>query len=476
MFKGFSFSHKLQQLKKQSDVNNGENGGHQYSERGIQQDDNYKEFMGWITDGGLRYAYAMHHGTSENLYRKKVDKEHERHVIIVGAGMAGLSAAYELAQIGHKVTILEVQSRVGGRVKTIREGFTEGLHSEAGAMRLPPNHYLTWHYLNLFGVETVPFQNYNENGYLCLYGEKIRMHDWKNNNKKYSNKFWPGWDDNLTEADKEKYSIDGILSYYDATMKPIKAELGPSPSEKKWHDWLHKWSKLSTEDFLRGYCADEMKCSPLSPWTEQAIEGYKVSTYTPTLGTDIATHLREDLGKWWQDPLKTPKLGMDTLPKAFTKKNENGWNLSVDLLKRIKFGIMVTKVENVEHVKDKKAKMVKVTGENMSTGHKETFEGDAVILTLPLPILRQLDIPFSIEKQKAISQISYAASTKIMLQCKKRFWQKDVGHGGFSKTDMMIGQLHYPDYNEQIVTVDNNPALIRRPPPFLVFVKCKKSV
>ncbi|XP_053376734.1 uncharacterized protein LOC123530241 [Mercenaria mercenaria] len=161
MFKGFSFYYTLrilnlttkrkisessaipnpmQQLKKQSDVNNGENGGHQYSEKGIQQDDNYKDFMGWITDGGLRHAYAMENGTSENLYQKKVDKEHKRHVIIVGAGMAGLSAAYELAQIGHTVTILEVQSRVGGRVKTIREGFTEGLHSEGGAMRLPLNH------------------------------------------------------------------------------------------------------------------------------------------------------------------------------------------------------------------------------------------------------------------------------------------------------------------------------------------------
>src|SRR2546422_8038672 len=53
-------------------------------------------------------------------------------VIVAGAGLAGLSAALDLLAMGADVTILEARDRVGGRVWTIREGFTDGQHAEAG--------------------------------------------------------------------------------------------------------------------------------------------------------------------------------------------------------------------------------------------------------------------------------------------------------------------------------------------------------
>lgn len=73
-------------------------------------------------------------------------------IIIIGAGMAGLSAGYELTQLGHEVTILEARSRPGGRVHTLREPFDSGLYAEAGAARIPPNHDLTLKYVKLFDV------------------------------------------------------------------------------------------------------------------------------------------------------------------------------------------------------------------------------------------------------------------------------------------------------------------------------------
>ncbi|MGY8990948.1 MAG: FAD-dependent oxidoreductase, partial [Rhodospirillales bacterium] len=40
-------------------------------------------------------------------------------VIIIGAGMAGITAARELTRAGRSVAILEARDRIGGRIKTI---------------------------------------------------------------------------------------------------------------------------------------------------------------------------------------------------------------------------------------------------------------------------------------------------------------------------------------------------------------------
>ncbi len=61
-------------------------------------------------------------------------------VVILGAGLAGLAAAWELKNAGHEVIILEAQLHPGGRVHTIREGFSDDLYAEAGAGRIPNTH------------------------------------------------------------------------------------------------------------------------------------------------------------------------------------------------------------------------------------------------------------------------------------------------------------------------------------------------
>ena len=91
-------------------------------------------------------------GTSVTITKSPAKK-----VLILGAGMAGLVAAYELSQLGHDVTVLEARTRPGGRVHTLREPFSDGLFAEAGAARIPDNHDLTLKYVKTFALLLEPF-------------------------------------------------------------------------------------------------------------------------------------------------------------------------------------------------------------------------------------------------------------------------------------------------------------------------------
>ena len=53
-------------------------------------------------------------------------------VVVAGAGLAGLTAAFDLVSMGADVTVVDARQRVGGRVWTIRDGFANRQHAEAG--------------------------------------------------------------------------------------------------------------------------------------------------------------------------------------------------------------------------------------------------------------------------------------------------------------------------------------------------------
>jgi monoamine oxidase len=86
-----------------------------------------------------------------------IAKDPAKKVLVLGAGMAGLVAAYELTQLGHDVTVLEARTRPGGRVHTLREPFADGLYAEEGAARIPDNHELTLKYVKQFELPLEPF-------------------------------------------------------------------------------------------------------------------------------------------------------------------------------------------------------------------------------------------------------------------------------------------------------------------------------
>ena len=98
----------------------------------LQESDRYKPLLLDIGKSGLNYAYEKYHKERNDVDEYKRTKTRKPiKVIVIGAGLSGLAAGYELAKAGHKVTILEMQHRVGGRVKTIGDShFYPGLWAD----------------------------------------------------------------------------------------------------------------------------------------------------------------------------------------------------------------------------------------------------------------------------------------------------------------------------------------------------------
>ena len=83
---------------------------------------------------------------------------HGTEVAIVGAGMAGLVAAYELMKLGLKPVVYEA-SRMGGRLRSQPFEGGQGVIAELGGMRFPASSTAFFHYVNLLGLKAAPFPN-----------------------------------------------------------------------------------------------------------------------------------------------------------------------------------------------------------------------------------------------------------------------------------------------------------------------------
>jgi len=106
-------------------------------------------------------------------------------IIILGAGLAGMSAAYELQKLGYDCTILEAKNRVGGRCFSVRNGstneetnatiqtaaFDNGLYFNAGPSRIAHHHQITLHYCKELGVPLETYNNVNEAAYYFSEGK-----------------------------------------------------------------------------------------------------------------------------------------------------------------------------------------------------------------------------------------------------------------------------------------------------------------
>ena len=331
-----------------------------------------------------------------------------RDIVIVGAGMAGLCAGYELLRAGHRPLILEAQQRVGGRVLTVREPFSDGLHAEAGAMRIPRSHALTMAYIEHFGLRTLPFTMNNPRAFYFLNGRRHRV------DEANANPDLLGFECREAERGRSHNQL------WAAALQPLVARLEQDPAA--WDAIVAQYDQYSTREFLE-------TCG----WSEGAIEMFGLlADQEALMNSSFLELFREEAGNFYTDMIQI-EGGQDHLPRAFLP----------ELRRHIRFGARMIALEQT-------ADSASVIYE--TPAGRFTATGDQVLLTVPFPVLRHMEAQplFSRAKQRAIRQLHYDASAKIWLQFRRRFWEEDDGiFGGGTATDLPIRVVYYPDHGRE---------------------------
>lgn len=341
-----------------------------------------------------------------------------KHILILGAGMSGLVAGYELLQLGHSVSIIEGNSRVGGRAFTHR--FSDGQYHELGAMRIPASHDYTRHYVTELGLTLRPFitAHKNPNCFYFIKGLRTKIAD-------ASAQLFPRFELSPTErfiaSAAVAPAIMGLLwadLLYVLTVADVDALFGKGPETAT----SRELEQQSLGDFLASHAhgADMRELigvtTGLEVWWDKALSMF----------------LRDEIANTG-DGLEEIKGGMDLLPTSLAKRLPDG----------------IVQLER-EVVAIEVGAPVKVFT-NSSTKGTEVIEADHVICTLPFPVLRRIPLTnFSTRKMRAIRNLNYASSTKVLLHCSRRFWETDYNiYGGASLTDLIPRSIYYPSDNVQ---------------------------
>jgi monoamine oxidase len=350
-------------------------------------------------------------------------------VLILGAGIAGMTAAYELRQAGYKVRILEYNNRPGGRNWTLRGGdtyvemggasqtchFDKGLYLNPGPWRIPHHHHGVLDYCRRFNVALEPFTQVNNNAYMqsprAFGGQKIRIREFK--------------------ADFQGH-IAELLAKSTAQGKL------DAPVTKDDHDQLL--------EALRAFGGLDKNYAYVAGQESADYRGWKKprgggAGGAPVAGDPLPMPELLNSRLWlnfqnfflydYQATMFQPAGGMDMIGRAFAERVG-------DL---IQYNAKVVRIQQDEH-------RVTVTWENAKSGgtaHKET--ADWCVCTIPLPVLSQIPADFAPKLKAAMAVVPYASAIKIGLQFKRRFWEEDEAiFGGMTFTDLPVNTIAYPQY------------------------------
>lgn len=312
-----------------------------------------------------------------------------KRVVILGAGLAGLVAAYQLKRSGHEVVLLEAQLRAGGRVRTLREPLTNGLHAEEGAGRIPSTHRATLSWIRQFGLPLEPFYPRSLAEVILLRGRRIKR---------------PAGRDidmsavplKLSPAERRVGLSHLDNHYYGTIMKRIGEAI-----KCRWPPEIAQLGEISFASFLEGLGAspDAIRYLALGFEQDSALDMIR----------DSASHHAPNLFKI--------QGGNDRLPGAFAAR----------LADQIHYGCGVVSIQRDDH---------KVRVWYKQAGGREHVDADEVICTIPFSVLRNIEVlpPWPDDKRRAIDRLSYGSVVRTTYQTRRRYWEQE-GLNGFGLSD-----------------------------------------
>jgi monoamine oxidase len=347
-------------------------------------------------------------------------------VLILGAGIAGMVAAYELRQAGYKVQILEYNQRAGGRCWSLRGGdeytelggvtqrcaFDPDLYINPGPWRIPYHHHAMLDYCKRLGVALEPFVQVNHNAYVHApnaYGGKPQRY-------RHVQADYQGQVAELLAKAVRANQLDTAL-----TQEDLERLL---ESLKDWGalDAQYRYIQGVQSSDRRGFKVDAG--GGLMP-LRQPSEPLRL---TDLLRSGLWSGISQGQIYETQTSIFQPVGGMDMIAKAFAREVGG----------MIQFGAKVTKIDQDSHG-------VTVTYTDTGGGQTRTAAADWCLCTIPLSILSQLQVTASNELKSAIGAVPYVTSVKAGLQFKRRFWEEDDRiYGGITYTDLPLGRISYP--------------------------------
>jgi monoamine oxidase len=368
---------------------------------------------------------------AESPYRGPIDLQGApkgASVLILGAGMAGMTAAYELRNAGYKVQVLEYNGRAGGRNWSLRGGdsytelggltqqceFDKDLYINPGPWRIPYHHTGMMHYAKKLGVPLEPFFQVNYNAYLhssqAFGGKPQRYREIKAD--------YQGHVAELLAKATRQNSLDASVSKED---------------QEKLLESLRGWGALDKNfAYVSSEAASDRRGYQKNPG------GGLTARPIPSKHMGLSDILQSGLWQGipngdtfdMQTALFQPVGGMGRIGEAFGR----------ELGTLISYNAKVTEIAQ-------DASGVSVTYVNRKTlESKQTARADWCLCTIPLPVLAQIPMNVSAAMAAAISSVPYASAIKVGLQFKRRFWEEDERiFGGITYTDLPITNIGYPN-------------------------------
>jgi monoamine oxidase len=321
-----------------------------------------------------------------DILKTGLESSRRLNVIVVGAGMAGLTAANLLQDAGHTVRVLEAQDRNGGRVFTHR--YKDGRYAEMGAMRYGPNHVHAHHLFDKYKLKTRPFPLAKKEAFINgVYG-------------------------NLDELSLEDFGFKVDRSagqLLEDTMEPVFLRLSADQDDEPeaWAEFIHEFDHYSIRDWFVEQQLSDAEVAALALLNN--IEGRMAFSFA-----EWAQYIREDA---FGANLTYLEKGAESLPDRMAEGLD------------IAYGARVLSADQTHS---------KAIVEVERAGQIETLDVDAVIMTPPPIVMRRIQIPgIDPPKRQAMRAAYSGRAAKVFLQFSNRWWEDTIGtKGGMCVTDL----------------------------------------